>query len=249
MSKINPHQKLRTTLDYFHITKLLGEGSYAKVYLAHSVLCELPVALKCFDKNKLNDDKNYERLNQEITILTSLDSQYIIKLYEIFENDKWIFLVLEYIDDLDLLNWLKNNGKFSEETFFPIFIQICRGLYYLQKKHILHWDIKLDNILINKNNEIKICDFGISRLLFPDVITYEHIGTPAYLAPEIIKESGYKNYQSDIWSLGIMSFIAMTGMVPFKGNDIETLNHNILNDSIDFENAWIKLSSWMKQVL
>ena len=82
-----------------------------------------------------------------------------------------------------------------------------------------------------------------------DEIIKEHIGTPAYLAPEIIKEEGYNNFQADVWSLGVMSFIALTGTVPFKGEDIEELNKNILTKEIDFENLKANLSVKFKYIL
>lgn len=88
---------------------------------------------------------------------------------------------------------------------------------YLHKNNILHRDIKLDNILLDSKGGIKICDFGISREVKDNELMYEYLGTPAYLAPEIISEKGYFGYSADVWSLGIMSFIGMTGMVPFKG--------------------------------
>lgn len=106
---------METDVDFFHIVKLLGEGSYAKVYQAYSVLTQEIVALKCFEKAKLPSDKNNERLCSEIKILHHLNSKFIIKLYEVFQNDKWVFLVLEYVNDQDLLNRLKNFGRFSEE--------------------------------------------------------------------------------------------------------------------------------------
>lgn len=95
--------------------------------------------------------------------------------------------------------------------------QIVSGLIYLHQKNILHRDVKLDNILMDSRGNIKICDFGISKQQNPNEVIYEYLGTPAYLAPEIIKEEGYSGYGADVWSLGIMSFISMTGFVPFKG--------------------------------
>jgi serine/threonine protein kinase len=85
--------------------------------------------------------------------------------------------------------------------------------------------------------------------MYPGQSINEHIGTPAYLAPEIIKEKGYSGFKSDIWSLGIMSYIALTGIVPFKGNTVDQLNHNIQNVDVDFESSKIKLSEKMKKLL
>ncbi len=105
---------------------------------------------------------------------------------------------MEYIDKGDLLTHIKNNGKFREQEFKPIFRQIVKSLYYLHSENILHRDIKLDNILLNKNGDIKICDFGVSRKMKSNRIIFEHIGTPAYLAPEIVIEKGYTGFQADV---------------------------------------------------
>jgi len=114
-----------------------------------------------------------------------------------------------------LLELLKNKGKFKEEEYIPIFEGIVRSLHYLHQKKILHRDIKLDNILLDWEKNVKVCDFGVSRKMKKNEKIFEHIGTPAYLAPEIIKEKGYEGFSADIWSLGILSFIALTGEVPF----------------------------------
>lgn len=96
-----------------------------------------------------------------------------------------------------------------------------------------------------------MCDFGISKQIQPGEKVFEYLGTPAYLAPEIIKEEGYSGFGADIWSLGIMSFISMTGLVPFKGegDDIDELNNNILHAEIDLDNPKIRLSLRTKIIL
>lgn len=86
----------------------------------------------------------------------------------------------------------------------------------------------MDNILLHGQNLVKLCDFGISKKMIRGKNIFEHIGTPAYLAPEIIEENGYKGFSADIWSLGVMSFIALTSEVPFQGESIEELNSEIM---------------------
>ena len=102
---------------------------------------------------------------------------------------------------------------------------------------------------MNSQNQIKIADFGVSRKMKKKKLIYEHIGTPAYLAPEIIAENGYSDFKADVWSLGILAFIALTGMVPFKGESIKELNENILTKEIDYENPRLSLSDTMKYIL
>lgn len=101
------------------------------------------------------------------------------------------------------------------------------------------------------NGNVKICDFGISKQIDAEEVLYEYLGTPAYLAPEIIKEKGYSGFGADVWSLGIMSFISMTGLVPFKGqgDDLDELNYNIINNEIDLDNPKIRLTLKTKIIL
>lgn len=238
----------RTSLDFYHISKLLGEGSYGKVYLGTSILSSTTVAIKCYDKTKIKNDTNFKRILQEIEIMKELSHPNIVKLYEVFENKKFIFSVLEYVDNCDLLTRLKENGIFTEQAFMPLFKQLIRALYYLQSQRILHRDIKLDNILLTKDGQAKICDFGVSQRMPLKGLVYEHIGTPAYLAPEILLKKGYNGFKADIWSLGVTSIIALTGHVPFKGDSIEELNNMIINKDVSFDENY-KISNNLKRVL
>lgn len=223
-----------TSLDFYQIIRPLGEGSYGKVYLALSTLAGLPVAIKCYDRSKIKTETTCKRILQEIDILKSLNHPNVIRFIEIFENTKYVFLVLEYADRDDLLKYLKAHGRFTEADFLPILAQILNSLHYLHSINILHRDIKLDNILLTSKGQVKVCDFGVSRKILSKGLIHEHIGTPAYLAPEIVAEKGYSGFKADIWSLGVLTFIAFFGIAPFKGEVIEELNQNILNAEPSF---------------
>jgi serine/threonine protein kinase len=223
-----------TNLEFYTLSRLLGEGSYGKVYLGCSVLCGQPVAIKCYDRSKIRGKTTSNRIIQEIEIIKSLSHDNIIKMLEIFENKRFIFMVIEYADNGDFLSYMKRHGRFRESAFIPLLVQILEALGYLHGRKILHRDIKLDNILLTKDGKIKICDFGVSRKMPSKGLLFEHIGTPAYLAPEIIAEKGYSGYKADIWSLGITCYIALTGQVPFKGEKLEELQDNIMNKTLEF---------------
>ena len=217
-----------TSLEFYNIIQLLGEGSYGKVYLAVSVLCGLPVAIKCFDRSKINSEKTCNRIMDEITILKTLHHPNLIRFLEIFENSKFIFLVIEYADRADLLKLLKSYGTISELDFMPIFDQLLKGLVYLHSHKILHRDIKLDNILLNSRGQVKICDMGVSCKMTGKGLIFDNIGTPVYIAPEIFAEKGYSGFKADVWSLGVLTFIALFGFAPFKGESIAELSKNIM---------------------
>ena len=250
--KIMKHSQLNgmieTNLEFYDLKRLLGEGSYAKVHLGVSVLCSKKVAIKLYDKAKIKSKSSSERIFTEIDILRRMNHRNIVNLIEIFQNKKYIFIVLEYANGGDLLNYLKNQGRFKEAEFRKILQQIIDGLEYIHEHQILHRDIKLDNILLTQSGLVKICDFGISRKMNRKDLIFEHIGTPAYIAPEIIKEEGYSGFTADIWSLGVTIYMALTGNVPFKGSTIEQLHKSILEKEIVFPER-TKLSNEMKRAI
>ena len=107
------------------------------------------------------------------------------------------------------------------------------GLRYIHKKKIVHRDIKLDNILIDLTNTIKICDFGVSRKISGDEIMHEHCGTPAYIAPEIFENKGYRGYKCDIWSAGVTLYYILGGIQPFRASSIKDLEKKVVQGDYD----------------
>ena len=237
-----------TSLEFYDLKRMLGEGSYAKVHLGVSALCGKKVAIKLYEKAKIKTRSSSERIFTEIGILRRMNHRNIVNFIEIFQNPKYIFIVLEYANGGDLLNYLKTKGKFKESEYRKILQQIIDALEYIHEHRILHRDIKLDNVLLTKSGLVKICDFGISRKMYRNDPVYEHIGTPAYIAPEIVKEKGYSGFGADIWSLGVMTYMALTGNVPFKGNTIEELHQSILKKEVTFTDK-TNLSAPMKKAI
>ena len=139
---------------------------------------------------------------------------------------------MEYICG-DLLGFIRKRSKISEQTAKIIFKQLIKGLQYIHKKNIVHRDIKLDNVLIDLTNTIKICDFGVSRILQEGDVMYEHCGTPAYIAPEIFKDEGYEGFACDIWSAGVTLYYMLAGVQPFKAEKIEYLKDVIMKGEFD----------------
>jgi serine/threonine protein kinase len=165
---------------------------------------------------------------QEFAILMQLNHESVINLYETFESAKHILFVIELCSGGDLLNYVRKRRKLKESYAKYIFKQIIDGLAYCHQHNILHRDIKLDNILINGRGRIKICDFGVSKVVTQGAKIFEQCGTPAYIAPEILKGDGYDGYTSDIWSAGVMLYAMLYGTVPFKANSMHDLHAMIL---------------------
>lgn len=227
---IQEHNKVpETSLHFYQIIKLLGKGSFGKVYLGLQRLTNRLVAIKCLEKAHLKDESTKRKILSEVKILKKvLGHPNIVKLLEVFENKKYVFFVTEYATNGDLLKYAKSNSAIPEKDAKYMFYQISMGLRYIHSQNIIHRDVKLDNILIDEANRCKICDFGVSRQIDPKELINEQCGTPAYLAPEIIKDKGYRGFGVDIWSLGVLLFCLLTGHMPFKASTIEELHKKIL---------------------
>ena len=136
----------------------------------------------------------------------------------------------------DLLNYVRKRRKLSEEFAKYIFRQLLEGIGYCHSKYILHRDIKLDNILLDPHGIVKLCDFGVSKQVKPGEKMNDQCGTPAYIAPEILKDKGYEGFASDVWSAGIVLYAMLYGSVPFKANNMNDLHKIIIKGKYSLKN-------------
>ena len=141
---------------------------------------------------------------------------------------------MEYAGGGDLLQYVKKRKRLDEAEAKRIFRQIVYGLAHCHCRSVLHRDIKLDNILLDNDGEIKICDFGVSRVIKKNQRITEQCGTPAYIAPEIISDIGYEGFTADTWSLGVLLYAMVCGTVPFKAQNMHDLHKIITNGSFAF---------------
>lgn len=222
------HQYPSTKIKFYKYGRLLGKGAFGKVNLSLHLLTGRLVAIKSINKSKLISERQKSKIAIETSIMKSLfNSNHIVKMYETFETQKHICIVMEYICAGDLLTFIRKRSKLPEQTAKYIFKQIILGLNFIHTHNIVHRDIKLDNILIDLDNNIKICDFGVSkRITIADTMN-EQCGTPAYMAPEVIKGNGYQGFACDLWSAGVVLYAMLSGTVPFKGSDLKE-SHNLI---------------------
>ena len=185
-----------------------------------------------------------KKILHETNLMKKLNHPNITRILELFEDKEYILIIMEYINGGNLFSFLKKRRKVSEKTAKFLFKQIILGIKYMHNQNIVHRDIKLENILIDLNNNIKICDFGIGRILSsPEQLLYDQCGTPMYIAPEILlssKEKGYKPFPVDIWSCGIALYILLSGSLPFsfkngKSVSIEESDKNENNNSEELQ--------------
>ena len=227
-SEHNYNSYPKTNLSYYKIGRSIGHGAFGKVNIALHVLSGHIVAIKSFNKIKKTFPMN--KILYEIKLLKKLRShKNIIKYFEHFENEKHFFIVMENICGGNLLNAINKMSKFSESMAKNIFKQLIETIKYLHSIGIVHRDIKPDNILLDLDNTIKLCDFGVSKEVKEGQLLTDSCGTPAFVAPEILKDSPYNPYMTDIWSSGVVLYAMITGFFPFRGVNETELHKNILS--------------------
>lgn len=223
-----------TSLEFYRYVKVIGKGAFGIATLGIHKLTGKHVAIKTIKKSYIKDEYSRRKVFQEIFILKKIRHSNIIRLLEVFESQKHILLVMEYANGGDLLHFVRNVGKLPEYDTKHIFRQILYGLAHCHCRSVMHRDIKLDNILLDSNSNIKICDFGIAKIISRGVKVKEQCGTPAYMAPEIMNEDGYETFYPDFWSLGVLLYAMLFGTVPFKANNMEELHMLIKRGEFDF---------------
>ncbi|XP_030488353.2 serine/threonine-protein kinase ATG1a isoform X1 [Cannabis sativa] len=210
----------------------IGSGSFAVVWRSRHRQSGLEVAVKEIDKKQLSP-KISESLLKEISILRTIDHPNIIRLLEAIETDEKIYLVLEYCDGGDLSGYINRHGRVSEAVARHFMRQLAAGLQVLQEKHLIHRDLKPQNLLLSTHEStplLKIGDFGFARSLMPQGLADTLCGSPLYMAPEIIKNQKY-DAKADLWSVGAILFQLVTGRPPFDGNSQLQLFENIITST------------------
>jgi 5'-AMP-activated protein kinase, catalytic alpha subunit len=218
----------KTSTEHYRAGKMLGRGAFGKVNLGMHKLTRKLVAIKSINKEYLSEEKQRNKVMHEVNLLLKLRHESVVKLYETFQTSRHIMLVMELCAGGDLLNFVRKRKKLDENIARVLFKQIIEGIGYIHSKKILHRDIKLDNILLDGKGRVKIADFGVSKTVQKGEVMKEQSGTPAYIAPEIIRDKGYKGFKADLWSAGVVLFALLYGTVPFKANNMKDLHAQIM---------------------
>ena len=240
--------------DKYILKEVVGKGKFSTVYRAIDRNNERTVAIKIIDKRilKLNE---LDLLKTEIDILKICQHPYVIKLYEVIETYAHIDIVMEYCKISNLYQYLHNmNFELTEYQIVTYIHKIAKAVYSMQNLGIIHRDLKLSNIgLASEKEDIRILDFGLSKIIGPGETCSESYGTPGYAAPEVINEDNY-GFKIDVWSIGAITYFMCTSKLPFdyvtKGLKIKNIIINTLNDEIKFkEECWKKYSKEVVQFI
>lgn len=202
----------------YKVLEMIGGGGMANVYLAHDMILDRDVAVKMLRLDFANDEEFIRRFRREAQSATSLAHPNIVNIYDVGEENDLYYIVMEYVDGQTLKQYIQQNSPLRVEEALEIMRQLTSAISHAHQNHIVHRDIKPQNILVDRVGNVKITDFGIAMALSATSITQTNsvLGSVHYLSPEQAR-GGMANKKSDIYSLGIVMFELLTGRLPFSG--------------------------------
>ncbi|CAD8176142.1 unnamed protein product [Paramecium octaurelia] len=234
---------------FYKIEKSLGQGAFGDVRLVIHKSSGFKRAMKQIRKDKIIKEDE-ENMLSEVNTLKELDHPNIVKLHELFQDAKSYYLVTEYLEGGELFQKITDMKHFSEKMAADIMKQILAGVVHCHEKKVVHRDLKPENIIFeNKkpNSNLKIIDFGTSRKMETNQNLTKRLGTPYYIAPEVLKRN--YNEKCDVWSCGVILYIMLCGYPPFGGQDQEILQ-NIELGKYEFDpEDWNKISDEAKNLI
>lgn len=216
-------------LNRFEIGKLLGHGTFAKVYVARNIKTNENVAIKVIDKEQILKGGLIHHIKREISILRRVRHPNIVQLFEVMATKSKIFFVMEYVKGGELFSKVAK-GRLKEEIARKYFQQLISAVGFCHARGVFHRDLKPENILLDEDGDLKVSDFGLSAIseqIRGDGLFHTFCGTPAYVAPEVLGRKGYDAAKVDLWSCGIILFVLMAGYLPFHDQNIMVMYKKI----------------------
>ncbi|XP_020805722.1 MAP/microtubule affinity-regulating kinase 3 isoform X15 [Drosophila serrata] len=211
----------------YKLIKTIGKGNFAKVKLAKHLPTGKEVAIKIIDKTQLNSG-SLQKLFREVRIMKMLDHPNIVKLFQVIETEKTLYLIMEYASGGEVFDYLVLHGRMKEKEARVKFRQIVSAVQYCHQKRIIHRDLKAENLLLDSELNIKIADFGFSNEFTPGSKLDTFCGSPPYAAPELFQGKKYDGPEVDVWSLGVILYTLVSGSLPFDGSTLRELRERVL---------------------
>ncbi|XP_042054525.1 CBL-interacting protein kinase 2-like [Salvia splendens] len=224
----------------YEFGKLLGQGTFAKVYHARDVKNGESVAIKVIDKEKIVKVGMVEQIKREISVMKLVRHPNVVQLYEVMATKGKIYFVMEHVRGGELFNKV-TKGKMKEDAARKLFQQLISAVDFCHSRGVYHRDLKPENLLLDEHGNLKISDFGLSALAETrqqDGLLHTMCGTPAYVAPEVISRRGYDGAKADIWSCGVILFVLLSGHLPFQDSNLMEMYRKIGKAEFKYPN-WI----------
>uniref|UniRef100_A0A8C6P1K0 BR serine/threonine kinase 2 n=1 Tax=Nothobranchius furzeri TaxID=105023 RepID=A0A8C6P1K0_NOTFU len=206
----------------YRLEKTLGKGQTGLVKLGvHCVTCQ-KVAVKIVNREKLSESV-LMKVEREIAILKLIEHPHVLKLHDVYENKKYLYLVLEHVSGGELFDYLVKKGRLTPKEARKFFRQIMSALDFCHSHSICHRDLKPENLLLDEKNNIRIADFGMASLQVGDSLLETSCGSPHYACPEVIRGEKYDGRKADVWSCGVILFALLVGALPFDDDNLRNL--------------------------
>jgi len=236
--------------DKYIVQEELGRGAFSVVKLAIEKETGIKYAVKMINKSHVGQDM--ARLATEMEILKRVDHPNIICLKEIIDTKNCLFIVTEVVTGGELFDKIVELGSYSEKDAAVLVSKMVSAIDYLHELGIVHRDLKPENLLLKDGKDIsdvKLADFGLSKIVSQKVMMQTACGTPGYVAPEVLKAQGYDK-EVDYWSIGVITYILLCGFPPFYNEKLQLLFEQIMKADYDFpEDYWSDISSEAKDFI
>lgn len=238
--------------DFYDVKEPIGKGKFGTVKLGLHKKTGKKVAIKVMKKKQMTL-QDIELQKREIEILKICQHPSIIRLLDVFENQDYIYIVMEYLKGGDLFNYLeKRDFTISEARARDLSHNIAVGIFYLHSFGIAHRDLKPENILMTDETDEaqpKLVDFGLSKIVGPSEKCHDPFGTLSYVAPEVLLQKPYDK-SVDLWSLGVIIYLLLSGTLPFDDDDDREIARQTIHDEVDFSyHVWKKIGADVKSMI
>ncbi|XP_078669713.1 serine/threonine-protein kinase BRSK2-like isoform X3 [Branchiostoma floridae x Branchiostoma belcheri] len=206
----------------YRLEKTLGKGQTGLVKLGVHCVTGKKVAIKIVNREKLSESV-LQKVEREIAILKLIEHPHVLRLYDVYENRKYLYLVLEHVSGGELFDYLVKKGRLTPKESRRFFRQIISALEFCHNHSVCHRDLKPENLLLDEKNNIRVADFGMASLQVGDNMLETSCGSPHYACPEVIRGERYDGRKADIWSCGVILFALLVGALPFDDDNLRTL--------------------------
>uniref|UniRef100_A0ACD5VPT3 Uncharacterized protein n=1 Tax=Avena sativa TaxID=4498 RepID=A0ACD5VPT3_AVESA len=229
-------KKATILMNRYELGRMLGQGTFAKVYHARNLASNQSVAIKVIDKEKVLRVGMIEQIKREISIMRLVRHPNVVQLHEVMASKSKIYFAMEYVRGGELFGRVAR-GRLKEDPARKYFQQLIGAVDFCHSRGVYHRDLKPENLLVDEHGNLKVSDFGLSALKEcqkQDGLLHTTCGTPAYVAPEIINKKGYDGEKADIWSCGVILFVLLAGYLPFQDSNLMEMYRKISRGDVRY---------------
>jgi 5'-AMP-activated protein kinase catalytic alpha subunit len=223
-------------MNRYELGRMLGQGTFAKVYHGRNLASSQSVAIKVIDKEKVLRVGMIDQIKREISVMRLVRHPNVVQLHEVMASKSKIYFAMEYVRGGELFARVAR-GRLKEDVARRYFHQLIGAVDFCHSRGVYHRDLKPENLLVDEHGNLKVSDFGLSALKEcqkQDGLLHTTCGTPAYVAPEIISKKGYDGAKADIWSCGVILFVLLAGYLPFHDSNLMEMYRRINRGDVKY---------------